>query len=371
MDRRIYQIAPTFINGLGCRGYRQLLEIYPDPEAVFNLSHKELVELFTTHTNIIGSIESGECLHRAQKELEFIDRYHIRVLFCQNEDYPQRLNRKECSDTPPVLYLRGNYTPNQPRTVAIVGTRRASDYGKEITHQIVSEMHEDGITIVSGLAYGIDTAAHKNAVECGLDTVGVLGHGLDHIYPAQNRELAKKMMEQGALMTEYPSETAVTPGNFPARNRIIAALADAVIVVEAAEKGGALITAGIANGYQRDVFAVPGRLSDRYSVGCNNLIATNKANILRNAKDLFEQMGWQMKGCQSIGRQQELFVMPQGDTLAISELLQREEGLTLDEISERMGLSMPKVAALLLDMELDGFVKCLPGKRYYVAKFQN
>ena len=364
MDKRLYQIALTQVAGLSCRSCRQMMEIYPDPEAIFQLSHKDLVELFSNHDKIINSIESGQPIAEAKKELEFVERYNIRVLFFTESDYPQRLNQPDCGDTPILLYMRGDCDLNGKRMLSVVGTRRATPYGLENTRRIIEQIREENVIVVSGLAYGIDTAAHSSALDYGLSTIGVLGHGLDQIYPTSNRSLAKKMIEHGGLVTEYPSGTKICPQLFPARNRIIAALSDATIVVEAATKGGALITAAIANSYHRDVFAVPGRLFDSYSAGCNNLIADNKAILIRNADDIFYILNWQRADANKSGEQQRLFPDLSKDEQAIYQLIHENGELTLDEIATKLQLSLPKIAAASLNMELTGIIKCLPGKKY-------
>jgi DNA processing protein len=230
-------------------------------------------------------------------------------------------------------------------------------------------MNTDKPVIVSGLAYGIDTEAHTAALDNGMPTVAVLGHGLDTIYPHSNRSLAKRILDQGgALLTEYPLDTEIQPAYFPARNRIVAALADATVVVESAERGGGLITANIANGYNREVFAVPGRLDDPLSQGCNNLIANNKAIIIRNAGDLYFQMGW--KSTINNARhheQQELFATLKADEQQIANLLQEYREMTMDEMEKKSDLSLPKIASLLMEMELKGAIRCLPGKIYKLS----
>lgn len=368
MASPLYNIAISMTPGLGCRSCRQLLELLPDPEEVFNMSRKQLKELFGNHDGIIENIATKTMLPRAEEELKWCEKHGIRILFATDADYPQRLNRADCADTPVTLYLKGDCDLNVTRVVSIVGTRRATEYGKDMTSRLVEQMKSEEILIVSGLAYGIDGAAHRASLANGLSTVGVLGHGLDRIYPPLHRNLAKEMIyNKGALLTEYPSQTKINPAYFPARNRIIAALSDATIVVEAAEKGGALITAGIAGSYHRDVFAVPGQVFDSYSKGCNNLIACNRATLLRSIDDLFYILGWDRKSntpASTSGIQQELFASLSGDEKVIFDILQKTPNLTMAEIEEKCSLSLPKIANALLNMELSNYVKCLPGKIY-------
>lgn len=368
MPNPLYSIALAMTPGLGCRSCRQLLEIYRDPEEIFNMDHRTLKEIFGTHDTIIESIYAKTMLPRAEEELNWTEKHKIKVLFCTDPDYPQRLNRSDCPDTPVTLYMKGDCDLNQKRIISIVGTRRATEYGKDMTARLVAQLKGEDILIVSGLAYGIDGASHRAALANTLPTVGVLGHGLDQIYPSQHRTLAKEMIyHDGALLTEYPSQTKINPGYFPARNRIIAALSDATLVIEAAEKGGALITAGIAGSYHRDVFAVPGRVFDSYSKGCNNLIACNRANILRSMDDLFYMLGWEKKNADTkthANTQQELFTNLNADEQAIYNLLHDTPNLTMQEIAEKTNISLPKIANALLNMELNNQIKCLPGKIY-------
>lgn len=361
MDDKIFQIAFTMIPRLGCRSQRQLLSMSIKPEELFKMDKAALQEIFGTHKSIINAILEKTMMEEAEKETEFCLRNNITPLFCTDKDYPQRMNQPGCADTPVLIYRQGSCDLNPKKAVAIVGTRHATEYGKTTTQHIVEELSSEGATIISGLAYGIDTASHKAAVEMQLPTIGVLGHGLDQLYPPQNQELARAMLANGALVTEYPSFTNIHPSFFPARNRIIAALSDAVIVVEASEQGGALITAGIAESYHRDVFAVPGRLSDTYSQGCNNLIANNKALLYRNSNDLTYIMGWNRH---KKGIQTKLFLSLSKEEQPIYDIIKENDGLTMDELVAKMDTSIHKIAATLLSLELQGAITCLPGKIY-------
>ncbi|MBR1517015.1 MAG: DNA-processing protein DprA [Bacteroidales bacterium] len=368
MGNQLYAIALAMTPGLSCSGCRKLLDIHADPEEIFGLTKKDLVELFGQHHQIIDAIAGKTMMGRAEEELAWAEKNDVRILFITDADYPQRLKLPGCEDTPTLLYLKGACDLNAERVVSVVGTRRATEYGKDMTSKLIGQLQGEGVMVVSGLAYGIDAAAHRSSLQYGLTTVGVLGHGLDQIYPPENRGLARDMVYGGGgLITEYPSQTKINPRYFPARNRIIAALSDATIVVEAAEKGGALITAGIANGYHRDVFAVPGRVYDSYSKGCNNLIANNRANIIRTMDDLYYSMGWERK-CRAKsgmdGVQQQLFVALSNEEQAIYDILQASPNLTMEEIKAKSELSLPKIANALLNMELNSIVKCLPGKLY-------
>ena len=361
------QIALTFTPGLGNTSIRRLVDLYPD-EDIFALPKSELKTAFGTHHDIIDNILNKSGFTRAEEELRFCEQNHIRPLFFTSPDYPERLNRAETDDCPALLYVLGDANLNPERSTAIVGTRRATPQGRENTDRLVRELNPYNPHIISGLAYGIDTAAHTAALDHQLPTVAVLGHGLDKIYPTQNRPLAKRILQEGgALVTEYPSGTAINPRYFPARNRIIAALADATVVVEAAEKGGALITAAIAASYHRDVFAFPGRLSDTYSRGTLNLIATNRALLVRNADDIAFQLGWPMAGQQTaITLDEKPSYSP--DEKKIADVLETHDHLTLDELAAQVDFSLPKTASILFNMEMAKQVRTLPGHLYQLVR---
>jgi len=301
--------------------------------------------------------------------LQQASQHGVRVLFFTDVDYPQRLNRDETQDCPVVLYVLGSADLNAERTLAVVGTRHATPQGCDVTDSFVGQLKPLATPVVSGLAYGIDTAAHKAALSHGLPTVAVLGHGLDRIYPAPNRSLAAKIIDSGgALVTEYPMGTAISARNFPARNRIIAALADATLVVEASEKGGALITAAIAGGYHREVFAVPGRITDTYSRGTNSLIATQRAQMARTVADIADYMGWPYADTDStLGSQTSLFPTLTADEQHLYELFKKHQHLTLDEIVALSGMPLSRVAGTLFNLEMQKLLRALPGHCYEVV----
>ena len=361
-------LALTFTPGLGNTSLRRLVDLYPD-EDIFNLPLPELESAFGTHRDIIDHIRNKTGFPRAEAELHFCQQNHIRPLFFTSPEFPQRLNRQETSDCPALLYVMGDANLNPDRSLAFVGTRHATAQGRNNTDRFVGELIPYRPHIISGLAYGIDTAAHTASLDHSLPTVAVLGHGLDRIYPAENRPLAKRILDNGgALATEYPSGTAINPRYFPARNRIIAALADATIVVEASDKGGALITAAIAASYHRDVFALPGRLSDTYSRGTNNLIATNRALLVRNADDIAFQLGWPLVGQQTVLDNLQQSPPLSSDEKKIFNTLKVNDHLTLDEIAHATGFSLPKTASILFNMEMAKQVRTLPGHLYQLCQ---
>lgn len=365
MDK-LSQIALSMLPGLGPTGCRRLVELYPDQD-IFALPPSELRHAFGSHAAIANAIINKSTFARAEEELRFVENGGLRVLFFTDPEYPTRLNNEETQDCPVLLYVQGNADLNATRTVSIVGTRRATQAGRDNCGELVRQLKPLGATVVSGLAYGIDSVAHSASVEHGLPTVAVLGHGLDIIYPTANRGLAEKVIGQGgALITEYPSRTAINPRYFPARNRIIAAMGDATVVVEASEKGGALITAAIAGSYLRPVFAVPGRLSDTYSRGTNNLIATNKALMIRSVDDLSYHLGWPMPEREAA--QQELFPSFTAAEQQVIDLLRANQVMAIDEIAERLGKTLVQVASMLFNLEMQKAVRPLPGKLYELRR---
>jgi DNA protecting protein DprA len=285
-----FRIALTLLDGVGSVTARNLVSYCGSVEAVFKEKKKNLERIPGIGPVTAEKIVSGQPFSRAEEECAFIEKHHIKPLFYLDKDFPSRL--KNCTDAPVMLYYKGTSNLNHHRMIALVGTRNASDYGKQVTEKMVEELKAYDVIIVSGLAYGIDITAHKAALKYNMETIGVLAHGLDRIYPALHKSTAEKMMEQGGLLTEYMTCTRPDRENFPQRNRIVAGMCDAVVIIEAAKTGGALITADIANSYNRDVFAVPGRTIDTYSLGCNHFIKTNKAALVESATDIAEMMQW-------------------------------------------------------------------------------
>jgi DNA processing protein len=356
----IYQIALSLIPGIGDINAKRLVAYCGGVEAIFTERKKALLKIPGIGEATVNSLITHNAFPRAEKEIEFIEKYSIRHFFFLDEGYPLRL--KQCVDSPLMLYYKGNVDINQPRIVSIVGTRRATEYGKRITHELIEGMSSLGVLVISGLAYGIDTVAHKSALDLNLSTVAVLGHGLDRIYPALNRPLAGRIVRQGGLLTEFLSESNPDRENFPRRNRIVAGIADATIVIEAGIKGGALITAEIANSYNRDVFAVPGRIGDELSEGCNNLIRTNRAALIQTAADIRYIMNWDQKPIQAESVQHKLFIQLTSEEEKIIALLKQHGECAMDLISTETNIVPSKLASALLNLEFEGIVKCLPGK---------
>jgi DNA processing protein len=309
------------------------------------------------------SIKEFDEFHLAEQELKFVEKYKIRTLFLTDEDYPKRL--LNCYDSPTLLFYKGTGNLNASRIISIVGTRSHTDYGKQFTEKLVKDLSDLEILIISGLAHGIDALAHKAALKNNLPTVGVVGHGLDKVYPSENTGLAKDMVKEGGgILSEFFSGTKPDKHNFPLRNRIVAGLSDATVVVETNIKGGSMITAKLADAYNRDVFAVPGRTTDKASSGCNHLIKYNKAILLTDADELLEVLGWKEKKKEKLKQQKELFIELSAEEKQIIQLLQEKELVHIDEINLRSGLSSSAAAAAILNLELQNVITGLPGKMY-------
>jgi len=340
---------------------KNLIAYCGSPEAVFKQKKNHLVKIPGIGEKIANNILKFNAFEKAEAEVAFIEKHQIQPLYFLDENYPARL--KEIVDTPVLLFYKGNADLNQGRVIAIVGTRKATDYGKSICEKLIAELYPYNPLIISGLAYGIDYCAHKAALAHGMSTVGVLGHGLDKIYPAAHRSVAVKMVAQGGLLTEYRSGTSPDREHFPERNRIVAGMVDGVVLVETSRFGGALITAEIASSYDREVFAFPGRVGDEYSSGCNHLIKVNKAYLIENTEDLVYFLGWQ-KGVEKPALRTNKYGALPLEQLAIINVLKEKEKSELDYLTQTTGYSLSEISVLLLDMEFKGIIQALPGKCY-------
>ncbi|MDB5248183.1 MAG: dprA [Segetibacter sp.] len=357
----LYQIALTLVPNIGAVQAKILVEHFGDAEGVFKASKKELENIEGIGDVRATSLKLFSRFTIAEKEIEFIEKFKIEPLFLKDAKYPKRV--LNCYDSPTLLYYRGNVDLNAARIISIIGTRNHTEYGKQVTEQLVSELQSQNVLIVSGLAYGIDAIAHKAAINNNIATVGVLAHGLDSIYPPAHASLAKQMSLNGGLLTEFNKETPPDRHNFPRRNRIVAGMADATIVVETAIKGGSMITAELANDYNRDVFAYPGRVTDSRSAGCNYLIRTKKAVLLTDARQLIEMLGWSTKKPKR-KEQKELFISFTADEQVLVDILKEKETVHIDEIFLKSGLTSSTVAAAMLSLEFQNVLSSLPGKMY-------
>lgn len=362
MDDLIYKLALTLIPGVGSVNGKSLVAYCGGVQAVFTEKKRALLKIPGIGEQTVSAIIGHNVFDRAEQEIEFIAKNNIKPLFYLDKEYPLRL--KQCHDSPLMLFYNGNTDLNTTKVVALVGTRKATEYGRDMCRKIIEGLAEHKVLVVSGLAYGVDTWSHKSALDNKLETVGVLGHGLDRVYPYANRSLAEKMIESGGLLSEYMSTTLPDRENFPMRNRIIAGMSDAVVVIEAGEKGGALITAEIANSYNRDVFAVPGRIGDPHSEGCNKLIKINKAALIQSAADISYLLNWNLEKPKKSSVQRQLFVTLTPDEELIFNTLKESGDLDVDTLLIETGILPAKAATILLNMEFNGIIRCLPGKVY-------
>jgi len=358
-----YQIALCMAPAIGPRTARKLIKKVGSASRVFSMNRNSLETIPSIGPRMSQSILSPVLVEQAGKELEFIERHKIKALYFKDEQYPARL--KECVDAPILLYARGNEGLNTKKALSVVGTRKASAYGKELCRKIVLELGDliDDLVIISGLAYGIDVIAHRAALEAGVPTVAVLGHGFRTLYPHAHRETAKHISQHGALVTDFHSGIGPERNNFLRRNRIIAGMADATLVVESAASGGALITADLASSYDRIVLAVPGRASDERSKGCNRLIKLHVAAMVESATDVAEELNWTTKHSLTGKLLSEQAAVKKEERLLL-ELMVRHSGLGPGELSRQSGLSIPVVLSLLTEMELKRWVHAEPGNLY-------
>ena len=358
-----YKIAISLIPGIGAVTARNLIAYVGSVEGVFQEKEKNLLKIPGIGEVNAQRVVRQNVLERAKREVEFILKNRIKTFFYLDENYPTRL--KNCSDAPIILYFRGNANLNEQRIISVVGTRNATNYGKELCDELIRTFSERSypVLVVSGLAYGIDIQAHKACLKYNIPTVGVFAHGLDNIYPALHAPIASKMLEKGGVLTDFISETKIDRQNFLRRNRIIAGLADATIIVESAEKGGALVTADIANSYNRDVFAFPGRSNDPFSKGCNKLIKFNEAVLIENVADIEKAMNWDVKTSSARVFQTSLFVELTPEEQKLVDLLKGGDRF-VDEITIETQMPMSRVSALLLGLEFKGLIISLPGKMY-------
>jgi DNA processing protein len=361
-DELLYNIALTKVEKVGAVTAKTLISYCGSAKEVFNERKTKLVKIPQVGFAIASAIKANHVLEKAEKEIAFIQENDIQVLFYLNDDYPYRL--KNYNDSPILLYYKGNADLNQEKIIAVVGTRRISEYGKDIVMQLIKGIGEQNILVVSGLAYGVDSMAHKQCVLEQIPTVGVLGHGLDRIYPFENKKLSMQMLECGGLLTEFGMNTKPDRENFPMRNRIVAGMCDAVIIVETKRDGGSMITAEIANNYNKDVFAYPGRNHDLLSSGCNYLIKSHKAQLIENPDDLILNMRWDVTNTSNKQVQQKLFIELTEEEQLIVNILQKDNVVHVDVFYQNLELSPSKLASLLLNLEFNGVIKSLPGKRY-------
>lgn len=364
MRELLFKIAITKIPKVGAKNARNLISYCGGVEAVFNASKKELLKIPGIGEHTVKCIINQDVLSIAEKEISFIEKHDIQPLFYLDKNYPARL--KHFGDSPIMLYYKGNADLNHGRVISVVGTRKPTVQGIAQCEELIEGLKPYNPLIISGLAYGVDVTAHRKCLEVGIETIGVIGHGFNQIYPPQHRNVAQKMINQGGLLTEYTSDLGVEQAHFPMRNRIIAGLCDALVVVETKNSGGSMISANIANSYNRDVFAIPGRVKDKSSQGCNKLIKSHKAALLESAEDIAYVMRWEKEDTQR-HIQKQLFVELSEQEQKIVSLLRSADNISIDRITYEYNYTTSEVAAILLELELKGLVRPQPGSIFVLV----
>ena len=367
MDK-LFKIALGMVPGIGNIIAKRILAHTGNAEAVFQLDRSSLLRLPGIGSLLADRILDKSVIERARKELDYIRKNRVDCYFYDEDDYPEKL--AYCEDAPFVLYTRGRLNLGGRKALSVVGTRRPTSHGLDECRKLVRELagkHPD-LVIVSGLAYGIDHCAHKTALECGLETVAVLGHGLKFLYPSVHRRTAEKIEASGALVTDFPSGEKPERNNFVKRNRIIAGISEATVVVESGSKGGALITADLANSYTRDVFAFPGRTCDTASAGCNHLIKSHRAALIESHKDVEYVLGWESDEEVKKNIQKTLFRELDPEEKSVMLVLESEGDSSVDLICYKTGFPVSRISGILLNLELSGLIMAKPGNCYRIIR---
>lgn len=362
MSELLYRVAITKVSKVGAIISKNLISHCGSAEAVFKASKRELMSVPNVGETIANNIQNPQILKWAESELLFLEKNNIKALFYTDKEYPLRL--KQIYDCPTLIYYKGSVDLNYGRVVSVVGTRKPSPYGVRLTEEFVEGLQKYNVLIVSGLAFGIDITAHRKSLDLSIPNIGVLGNGLQRIYPHQHKEIAHQMCANGGLLTEYPSDQDPDKEHFPMRNRIIAGMTDALVVVETAAQGGSMITAYMAAGYDKELFAIPGRAGDKMSKGCNNLIKEHKASLIESADDLAFVMRWDELDKRKNIQTQLFPELTENEHIIVNILKKSENGALIDTLSYESQLSHTTIAGLLLELEFKGVIKSLPGKRY-------
>lgn len=358
-----YLLALLKIDGVGDIIGKKLLSSFGDASSIFAAKNSQLAAIDGIGAVLLKNLKDKTVFEKAEKELLFIKNNKIEVSFFQDESYPDRL--KHCIDAPILIFTAGNIDFKNRRIISIVGTRQITSYGTEFCRKLIEDLAPLDPLIVSGFAYGVDIVAHQAAMDYNLQTIGVLAHGLNQIYPKSHKKYMARMEENGGFITEFWSDSNPDKEKFVRRNRIVAGMTEATIVIESADRGGSLITANMANEYNRDVFAVPGRVTDKYSQGCNSLIKTQKANVLTNAADLIYMLNWDIKE-KPKNIQKQLFVELEPEEQKVYDFLQLNGKELLDSIAIQCDFPIFKMSSILINMELKGVIRPLPGKLFEV-----
>jgi DNA processing protein len=363
-DEKLYQVALSMVPGIGDITAKTLISYCGSAGDIFKKNKNQLSKIPGIGLLAAEKILSFKNFSQAESEINKSINHNIQILFYTDAKYPKKL--KHAPDSPTLLFFKGNVDLNFSKIVSIVGTRKSTAYGRDFTEKIVEKLAAHKALIVSGLAYGIDIIAHKAALKNGLHSIGVMASGLDIVYPSVHRGIAAQMTGQGGLLSELTIGTKPEAHHFPARNRIIAGMSDVIIVIEAAVKGGALITAEIGNSYNRDVFALPGDVGKRFSEGCNNLIKSNKAHLLTGIKDIEYIMNWEPQSLSTVqeDRYYDFSTLNPDEKTIVETLKTESDGMVLDELSWKSQIPLNKLASVLLNLEFNGIVKTIPGKKY-------
>lgn len=363
-DELMAAIALQELEGIGPILARRLLEHFGSFSEVTKASFKDLMEVQIIGSEKARRIKSGLCLKRAEEELFVMEKLGIYAVGIDDPRFPSRL--KQCPDAPVVLFMKGELDLNYPKVISVVGMRKVSKYGEEMTRRLISDLRKSHPLVLSGLAYGVDIIAHRQALKEDLPTAAVFAHGLDRVYPSAHRRTAMEILDNGGLwVSEFISGTNPDRENFPKRNRVIAGLSDATLVIESGLKGGSMITSSLAFGYSREVFAVPGEVGNLGTQGCHSLIKDQKASLVENGDDILFAMGWGNDN--KIPRQQLLFDDLDEDEKTIAETL-RLEDLHIDILALRTQIPIARLSGLLLQMELKNLVRTSPGKKFGLVK---
>jgi len=362
----LYRMAFAAIRGMGYELAQRILDVIPSEKEFFSISERELKSITGSRSKVYERSYRDDMLRKAEVEMDFVEKNKINVLYFTDDSFPSRL--LNAIDAPILLYTIGNCNLNAKHIISVVGTRRSTHYGQQFCDSLVgdlSQMLPDDVVVVSGLAYGTDINAHRAALKFNVPTIGVQACGLNKIYPAEHRNDAAHMVQQGgAIVSDYTSQDVIHRGNFLARNRIIAALSDCTVVVESADKGGSLVTANIASSYSRDVFALPGRVNDEYSRGCNRLIMNNQAAAITCAEDLVKAMRWESKLIHENAKELELFPQLTQEQQSIVDILRKQGDLHINDLSQHVSLPVYRLMANLIELDAMKVVTALPGCRY-------
>jgi DNA processing protein len=361
-DQDLFHVlALQQVMGVGDIVAKKLINHCGSAESVFKTKTSQLAAIDGIGSTLLQKLKDKTIFEKAEQELQFIKSNQINVDYFQEENYPDRL--KHCIDGPVLLFTSGNIDLKNKKTISIVGTRQITSYGMEFCRKLIEDLAPLNPVIVSGFAYGVDIFAHQLAIEHDLQTIAVVAHGLNQIYPKTHKKYVAKLEQNGGFMTEFWSSSNPEKENFVRRNRIVAGISEATIVIESADRGGSLITANLANDYNRDVFAVPGRTTDKYSQGCNNLIKTQKANLLTSAADLIYILNWDIES-KAKPVQKQLFVTLENDEQKVYDFLLKNGKELMDIIALRCDFPIYKISGMLLNMELKGVIRPLPGKLF-------